>query len=609
MKREDIDKRIGMPDVDAEWARFEREVIAKDTKRKSWRISAWAGSIGIAATIALLFVLNMGKDDSTNLPAVAQQLFESPQPNRPDENNVSMRLAGNNPHEDDSVLVVIDGNPILLTVSWFAEKTVEEIGRGLQVDIDDIMIYKDEARRQFYIEQYGEIAKRAKRGVCVIKTKAAPSTYDIKEYEGLANVATEEALQGHIAGLDLAEKPIRFVSETNRPSLPYLWERDTVLALVNGKKDLDFLHYLSSTSHASMSNIYDYFFERNQLYLKQSILSKEELKAQYDASLFEGRDIRLVVDYLTKTFTPVSQLTPEQIKSRRLAYLQNKYRKGFSKNSAQDYYSPDLYDSPTKERLFGLTAAKCRSYGQQHEYFGPMGSDSHGIYIPLIRDVVMTTQDDAWWENGEIWVLKDDPHFNLIVEDIKQAAKHADSSATSGDSIVRLAFIFGGKVIEGQLNDLLSGMQKKLYEQVKKSCFVFKPDTDAPSWWWGEAYYSTTSQRQLWMHLHSVDKLYATDCPELLSNRRHVEGTVTDEKGEPLAAALVSISTHATPWDAVKTDSKGHFELWIPFRDATIRVNHAGYISIQTQLADTALIFRMKDATKIREVPVLKIKK
>ena len=32
MKTEDIDKRIGMPDVDAEWARFEQEVIGKEPK-------------------------------------------------------------------------------------------------------------------------------------------------------------------------------------------------------------------------------------------------------------------------------------------------------------------------------------------------------------------------------------------------------------------------------------------------------------------------------------------------------------------------------------------------------------------------------------------------
>ena len=527
MKREDIDKRIGMPDVDAEWAQFERKVIGKNTKPNLLRVAAWAGGIGIAATIALLFMLNMGSEESADQPMIAQQVKEQP--------------AGTQQRSENPLPVIREDSQAIMRLASNAQEN-----------------------------------------------EPAPN------------------MQGRIAGLNLDDNPIRFVTKIDRSSRPYIWERDTVLALVNGKEDSDFVRYLNSLPHWSMSYIYDYFFERNQLYLKQSILSKEELKTQYDASLFEGRDIRLVIDYLTKPFTHVSQLTPEQIKSRRLAYLLNKYRKGFNKNSAQDYFSPDLYDSPVEEHLFGLTAAKCQSFGRQHEYFGPMGSDSHGAYIPLIRDVVMTTQDDAWWENGEIWVLKDDPNFNLVVEDIKQTVPHAESSSvTNGDSIVQLAFIFGGKVIKGQQNDLPSGMQKKLYEQVRESSFAFKPDEDAPSWWWGEAYYSTTSQRQLWMHLHSVDKLYATDCPELLSNRRHVEGIVTGEKGEPLAAALVSISTHATPWDAVKTDSKGHFDMWIPFHDATIRVNHVGYIPIQTQPADTILNFRMKDATQIKEVKVI----
>ena len=544
MKKEDIDKRIGMPDVDAEWARFECEVIAKDTKPRMLRVAAWAGGIGIAAAIALLFVLNMGKEETAEQPLMAQQ----PQP-------------------------------------VHIENTTA----------DTIPVEKSQSVKSAYEQPQQKLV-----------TYTEPVVRNVAEAPTVGSTAnSQEALQGRIAGLSLDDKHIRFVAKTDRPSWPYLWERDTVLALVNGKENPDFLNYLSNTSHVSMSNVYDYFFERNQLFLMQSLPSKELQAALYDPSLFEGRDIRLVVDYLTKPFTPVSQLNPEQIKSRRLAYLQNKYRAGFSKNSNQDCYAPDLYDSPTKERLFGLTAAKCRSYGQQHEYFGPMGSDSHGVYVPLIRDVVLTTHDDAWWENGEVWVIKDDPHFNQIVDNILQTATRSESSAvTSGDSIIRLAFIFGGKVIEGQPNDLLSGMQKKLYEQVKKSTFAFKPDEDAPSWWWGEAYYSTTSQRQLWMHLHSVDKLYATDCPELLSNRRRIEGTVTDEKGEPLAEASVGIG-FVTPWDAVTTDSQGHFDLWMPFCDATIRVNHVGYIPQQIQPADTILNFRMKDATKIKEVKVI----
>jgi len=52
MKTEDIDKKIGMPNVDEEWAKFEREVIGEETKPRKRAIVGW--TVGIAASIALL---------------------------------------------------------------------------------------------------------------------------------------------------------------------------------------------------------------------------------------------------------------------------------------------------------------------------------------------------------------------------------------------------------------------------------------------------------------------------------------------------------------------------------------------------------------------------
>ena len=52
MKTEDIDKKIGMPDVDEEWAKFEREVIGEESKPKKRVFVGW--TVGIAASIALL---------------------------------------------------------------------------------------------------------------------------------------------------------------------------------------------------------------------------------------------------------------------------------------------------------------------------------------------------------------------------------------------------------------------------------------------------------------------------------------------------------------------------------------------------------------------------
>ena len=71
MKREDIDKKIGMPDVDAEWAKFEREVI--NPKTASRKMLYW--SIGIAASIALVAgIFLFGNGDDKQGQIVAQQL-------------------------------------------------------------------------------------------------------------------------------------------------------------------------------------------------------------------------------------------------------------------------------------------------------------------------------------------------------------------------------------------------------------------------------------------------------------------------------------------------------------------------------------------------------
>ena len=76
MKTEDIDKKIGMPDVNDEWAKFESEVINKEeaAPRKSRRpLYIWLGGLGIAASLLLLFVLNMKEPQSTgDTPMIAQ---------------------------------------------------------------------------------------------------------------------------------------------------------------------------------------------------------------------------------------------------------------------------------------------------------------------------------------------------------------------------------------------------------------------------------------------------------------------------------------------------------------------------------------------------------
>ena len=69
MRREDIDKKIGMPDVDAEWAKFEREVIGQP---KASRKPLYWG-VGIAASITLVAGIFLLGQEAKDPQTIAQQ--------------------------------------------------------------------------------------------------------------------------------------------------------------------------------------------------------------------------------------------------------------------------------------------------------------------------------------------------------------------------------------------------------------------------------------------------------------------------------------------------------------------------------------------------------
>ena len=88
MKTEDIDKRIGMPDVDAEWEQFEREVIGQETsstpsergKKSHKSIILW--SLSLAASVALVAGIFLLWNDDKELtgPTVAMANDQRPTP-------------------------------------------------------------------------------------------------------------------------------------------------------------------------------------------------------------------------------------------------------------------------------------------------------------------------------------------------------------------------------------------------------------------------------------------------------------------------------------------------------------------------------------------------
>ena len=230
------------------------------------------------------------------------------------------------------------------------------------------------------------------------------------------------------------------------------------------------------------------------------------------------------------------------------------------------------------------------------EYLGPLGSDARGIYVPLIREVEI-----------ELPAKVGQNHVDSVINTIRQAARLADKSIERTDSLVRLAFIFGGKVKEGEPHPFWTYPLKRDGSYDIESSYYFTPDAKAESSWWAEACYKTTHPRHLLMHLISVDKLYASDCPAILDNRRHIEGVVLDDETEkPVADALVFIDHSMGTFDAggVRTDQMGRFDLWLPYPNETLRARKAGYKDAYwIQPADTALTIRLIPGTSPKTQP------
>ena len=220
MKTEDIDKRIGMPDVDKEWARFEQEVIGKETKAGK-RLWLWglpiAASIIIAAGLFLLrYNFKEQEQPLAELPADQEEPAvttiieetqvaepqkelahaETPRPSRTQKkedakaypSNYTEPLKGEiagleaiDANYNDSILVMLDG--IRLPDSLCTRHFIRHGGihsylekKGLKVDKivhlsdESISMNENEKAKQRYLQYIEKYGRLAELGVAEITT-------------------------------------------------------------------------------------------------------------------------------------------------------------------------------------------------------------------------------------------------------------------------------------------------------------------------------------------------------------------------------------------------------------------------------------------------------
>ena len=380
---------------------------------------------------------------------------------------------------------------------------------------------------------------------------------------------------------------------------------------VGGKPPLSFIEQMKNQHEyydlELMRDLRAYFLRHDEHVKDVSVLSDTAATAIYGSIGACG-----AIEVTTRPFLSVAPLSPSESKARRLASLIDIYDtyhqghvigsssafrpNGFIYNGESHALDPDLFATPVEEQFFGQFT---RQHGHMiNEYLGPFGSDARGIYVPLIREVEI-----------KIPAKVDQNHTDSVVNAIRQAARQADKSIERTDSLVRLAFIFGGKVKAGKPHPFWTHPLKGDGSFDIESRYYFTPDAKAESSWWAEACYKTTHPRHLLMHLISVDKLYASDCPAILDNRRHIEGVVLDDETEkPVADALVFIDHSMGTFDAggVRTDQMGRFDLWLPYPNETLRARKAGYKdSYWIKPTDTTLTIRLIPGTSPKTQPSL----
>ena len=643
MKTEDIDKRIGMPDVDKEWARFEQEVISGGTKRRT--ALAWALGIGIAASVALLLIFNIGKQQTEQTPHIAKTEEIKPQPTPlPVREEVQ-------PVKEQEV-VTKTPIPVIAQNKKLALANAN-VPAASSLDIP--------AR-----EYTGAVQK--------IK---------IDDMGDLAFESVDQALQGQIAGRDIshneAEPELQGVIAGHEGINPTY--NDSILVLLDGKRLPDSL----CTRQFARRGIHKYLEKKGLLVDKIVRLNEESVRIKGDEQAKQrykqyveqyGRLAQLGVAEITsandsanevfvlqhpelkKTFRLVEGFVMEEstneplestiIRHRQFATsadplghfvlwvpksVDTLYAKCIGCQDAffqpadttltirlkDNYRSHDIasadLSSGTTMRLRGIGDNKIDSFLVAVN--GKTLFDSRGMtseeterrleeYLNeqgLLQDIKIP------WKNGAIEIYASTPEEREERQRMIANATIVPNPSYFGSNSMRLhgtgdyrpsdkdrmdstLILINGEPLPEHLkqevlgnnpDDLDTHMPRYFSRQglLIDSVYVHK-DTNYTEKYGGRAKYGVIEIKTV---PDTYCDAYVRKHPKLMKKYSRVEGYVVGADGKLLTEAWVHIKKKSLTGAA--TDSTGHYAIWLPTRDVTLCADHPGYKSFEFSPADS----------------------
>ena len=549
MKTEDIDKRIGMPDVDKEWARFEQEVIGKETKRHS--ALAWALGIGIAASVALLIIYNIGKEQ-TEQPLMAQV-----EPTQPQHVSEPARV----PEKD----------------------VVAEVSKPVIAPRKELALAKADAPATTGLD----IPAREYTG--------AVQKFKMDDIEDLAFESVDQALQGQIAERDIASADLgsgttMHLRGIGDSIIDQIGKTDSFLVVVNGKTLFD---SRGMASEEIDRRIEEYLNEQGLLQ-NIKIPCNNGAIAIWASTPEEREELQRMIANLTIVPKP-PHLGSGTLRLRGTG-------DGPSDKDRIDstlilVNGEPLPDS-LKQRIMGNDMDDIDTY--MPRYFSQQGLMIDSVYVH--KDSEFTTKYGGRAKYGVIEIttvpgnqeelLATLPDFVPDENEVRllpQGVIGGSHDSPPNDSIL---YLVNGVPQPKENNKwldkrsyldyfkgqhlLVSKVMRHMNEEAKQR-YIEK---------YGEA-----AKHGVIEYICVEDTLcdyYMDQHEELKASRRRVSGIVYDENDEPLAHTMIYIWHEKRAWGFETTDSLGNFTFWVPRTDVKMEFTYVGfYKAVVVEPSDT----------------------
>ena len=643
MKTEDIDKRIGMPDVDKEWARFEQEVIGKETKRHS--ALAWALGIGIAASVALLIIYNIGKEQ-TEQPLMAQV-----EPTQPQHVSEPARVPEKDVVAEVSKPVIAPRKELALAKADASATTgldipAREYTGAVQKreDIENLVFESvDQALRNIASADLGSGTTMHLRGIGdnnIDSFLVAVNGKTLFDSRGMASEEIDKRIEEYLneqgllqdikipcnngAIVIMASTPEerkeieRMIANlTIVPKLPHLGSGtlrligtgsgpsdknriDSTLILVNGEPLPDSLKWqvLGESIDDVDTNMPRYFSQQGLL-----IDSVYVHKDSYYTEKYGGRAKYGVIEITTVPDTYCDAYVRKHPK------LKKKYHR------IEGYVMNDK-GKPLTEAWVHVKRERAVLKKHPELDFAGAATDSTGHYVLwLPKDAdIMLCAEQAGYKSFEFSPSDKDivthhleKTYNMRLRGNQEEQLAALPDFVPDENEVRL---LPQGVIRGSHNSppndsilyLINGVPqpKENNKWLDKRSYLdyFKGQHLLVS---RVMDYMNVKQRYIEKYgeaaKHGVieyicveDTLcdyYMDQHEELKASRRRVTGVVYDENDEPLEHTMIHIFHDRRIWGTETTDSTGHFVFWVPRTDATLHFKYIGYKAVVVEATDT----------------------